>query len=325
MKINKKWISMLIKIVLSSLLLTMLFYKVDVNKFYNIIKSADIMIFSFALILFFVSQIISIFRWKMLLHTEKVNIHFYNLVGYYFIGMFFNLFMPTIVGGDVVRGYYLYKKSNMGSESVASIFVERLSGFFALMVIGLLSLIIGYSYIKDKPVIVILLAFITLGFFAFLLLIANKGVRDRVNNFIKGGRLEWVRQKLKGISESIKRYRNRKDVVIRVIILSFIVQIIAISIVYFLSMSLNFNISLAYFFLFIPIVVVISMVPVTLSGLGVREFAFIFLFHKVGLGTTEALSLSLLWFSISVITSIFGGVIFLFSENPMSTIHKKAV
>ena len=52
MKINKKWISMLIKIVLSSLLLTMLFYKVDVNKFYNIIKSADIMIFSFALILF---------------------------------------------------------------------------------------------------------------------------------------------------------------------------------------------------------------------------------------------------------------------------------
>ena len=168
MKINKKWISMLIKIVLSSLLLTMLFYKVDVNKFYNIIKSADIMIFSFALILF-VSQIISIFRWKMLLHTEKVNIHFYNLVGYYFIGMFFNLFMPTIVGGDVVRGYYLYKNPNMGSESVASIFVERLSGFFALMVIGLLSLIIGYSYIKDKPVIVIILAFITLGFFAFLL------------------------------------------------------------------------------------------------------------------------------------------------------------
>ena len=133
-----------------------------------------------------------------------------------------------------------------------------------------------------------------------------------------------MRQKLKGISESIKRYRNRKDVVIRVIILSFIVQIIAISIVYFLSMSLNFNISLAYFFLFIPIVVVISMVPVTLSGLGVREFAFIFLFHKVGLETTEALSLSLLWFSISVIASIFGGVVFLFSENPMSTIHKKA-
>lgn len=320
----KKMASLLVKIILSVLILTILFYKTDVNKFYAIMKGADMQIFFFAFFLFIVAQTISTYRWKMLLHTEKMNVHFYNLVGYYFIGMFFNLFMPTIVGGDVVRGYYLYKKSNMGSESAASIFVERLSGFFALMVIGLLSLIIGYSYINDKPVIVILLAFITLGFFAFLLLIASKGVRDRVNNFIKDGRLEWVRQKLKGISESIKRYRNHKEVVIRVVLLSFLVQMIGIFIFYFISKSLSFNVSLAYFFLFVPIITVISMAPVTFGGLGVREFLAIFLFHKVGLGTTEALSLSLLWFSISVIASIFGGVIFLFSENPMSTVHKKA-
>ena len=320
----KKWVTFFVKIILSVLILTILFYKTDVKKFYTIIIEADIQIFFFAFFLFIVAQTISTYRWKMLLHTEKMNIHFYNLVGYYFIGMFFNLFMPTIVGGDVVRGYYLYKKSNMGSESVASIFVERLSGFFALMVIGLLSLIIGYSYINDKPVIVILLAFITSGFFAFLLLIANKGVRDRVNNFIKGGRLERARQKLKGISESIKRYRNHKEVVIRVILLSFLVQMLGIFIFYFTSKALNFNVSLAYFFLFVPIITVISMAPVTFGGLGVREFLAIFLFHKVGLGTTEALSLSLLWFSISVIASIFGGVIFLFSGNPMSTAHKKA-
>lgn len=319
----KKWVTFFVKIILSVLILTILFYKTDVKKFYTIIIEADIQIFFFAFFLFIVAQTISTYRWKMLLHTEKMNIHFYNLVGYYFIGMFFNLFMPTIVGGDVVRGYYLYKKSNMGSESVASIFVERLSGFFALMVIGLLSLIIGYSYINDKPVIVILLAFITSGFFAFLLLIANKGVRDRVNNFIKGGRLERARQKLKGISESIKRYRNHKEVVIRVILLSFLVQMLGIFIFYFTSKALNFNVSLAYFFLFVPIITVISMAPVTFGGLGVREFLAIFLFHKVGLGTTEALSLSLLWFSISVIASIFGGVIFLFSGNPMSTAHKK--
>ncbi len=320
----KKWVTFFVKIILSVLILTILFYKTDVKKFYTIIIEADIQIFFFAFFLFIVAQTISTYRWKMLLHTEKMNIHFYNLVGYYFIGMFFNLFMPTIVGGDVVRGYYLYKKSNMGSESVASIFVERLSGFFALMVIGLLSLIIGYSYINDKPVIVILLAFITSGFFAFLLLIANKGVRDRVNNFIKGGRLERARQKLKGISESIKRYRNHKEVVIRVILLSFLVQMLGIFIFYFTSKALNFNVSLAYFFLFVPIITVISMAPVTFGGLGVREFLAIFLFHKVGLGTTEALSLSLLWFSISVIASIFGGIIFLFSDNPMSTAHKKA-
>ena len=119
------------------------------------------LIFLLAFCLFIIAQTISTYRWKMLLHTERMNIHFYNLIAYYFIGMFFNLFMPTLVGGDVVRGYYLYKKSNKGSESVASIFVERLSGFFALMVIGLLSLIIGYSYINDKPIIVILLAAIT--------------------------------------------------------------------------------------------------------------------------------------------------------------------
>ncbi|MBI5180798.1 MAG: flippase-like domain-containing protein, partial [Nitrospirae bacterium] len=110
----KKWATFLVKIILSVLILTILFYKTDVNKLYTIIKGADIQIFFFAFFLFIVAQTISTYRWKMLLHTEKMNIHFYNLVGYYFIGMFFNLFMPTIVGGDVVRGYYLYKKSNMG-------------------------------------------------------------------------------------------------------------------------------------------------------------------------------------------------------------------
>ncbi|MEK6681944.1 MAG: lysylphosphatidylglycerol synthase transmembrane domain-containing protein [Nitrospirota bacterium] len=320
---KKKWLSLLAKIIVSGLILTILFYKTDVNKFYTIIKGADMLIFLLAFCLFIIAQTISTYRWKMLLHTERMNIHFYNLIAYYFIGMFFNLFMPTLVGGDVVRGYYLYKKSNKGSESVASIFVERLSGFFALMVIGLLSLIIGYSYINDKPIIVILLAAITSVFFASLLLIANKGIRDRVNELIKGGRFEWIRQKLKGISESIKRYRNHKEVVMRVILLSFLVQVIGIFIFYFVSKALGFNVSLAYFFLFVPIITVISMAPVTFGGLGVREFLAIFLFHKVGLGTTEALSLSLLWFSISVIASILGGVIFLFSENPMSTSHKK--
>ncbi|MBI5182248.1 MAG: flippase-like domain-containing protein [Nitrospirae bacterium] len=320
---NKKWLTLLIKIILSSLILTFLFYKTDINKFYNLIKGTDMLILTLTFVLYLIAQWVSAYRWKMLLHTERMDVSFYNLIAYYYIGMFFNLFMPTLVGGDVVRGYYLYKKSNKGGESVASIFVERLSGFFALITIALLSLIIGYSYIKNEPTVTTLLLLITVGFFTSVIIIINKRIREMVNNLMKGGRFEGLRKKLKNVSEAAKKYKNHKEVLFNVVLLSFLVQIIGIFIFYLLSKALNLNVSLAYFFLFIPIIIVISMAPITLGGLGVREFVFIFLFHKVGLETAEALSLSLLWFILVTISSLAGGVIFLLTENP-SSFHPEA-
>ena len=60
-----------------------------------------------------------------------------------------------------------------------------------------------------------------------------------------------------------------------------------------------------------PLITVVAMLPVSVAGLGVREGGVVYFFAKVGVEPAIALSMSLVWFSLSLAVSGLGGLAFL--------------
>src|SRR5205085_1159720 len=78
----------------------------------------------------------SALRWQLLARPLGFSHRLPHFVRLYFIGMFFNLFLPSSVGGDVVRAWYLNARSGRGMAAAVSVFIDRFSGLLVLLALA---------------------------------------------------------------------------------------------------------------------------------------------------------------------------------------------
>ncbi len=304
------------KVAISASLLGLLLWKTDIGRLLTLFRSLEIPLFTAAVILYLIGQILSALRWQVLLQAEGIRLPFLRVLALYFEGMFFNLFLPTLIGGDVVRGYRVYTLTEKREASLASILVERLTGFACMIVIALLALTVGFSTFSDPAVTAVLLATTAL----FVALIGSL-ISERLKAFLfrLASPLRFFSSEgfLQNLYEAVQRYTRHTRALVVAFLLSLIFQSLIVVIYYVIARAIHLTVPLLYFFLFIPVITILSMVPVSLSGLGVREGSAVLLFAKIGVNMTDALTLALLWFAVTVITSSLGSVPFLLSSPPL--------
>ena len=121
-----------LKVGISIALLAVLLSRVDRGRMGAALRDAWLPLLLLCIPLYAVGQILSTLRWQVLLSAEEVRVPFWQLVLLYSEGMFFNLFLPTAVGGDMVRGYRIWHLTRAGEGALASILVERITGFVAM-------------------------------------------------------------------------------------------------------------------------------------------------------------------------------------------------
>jgi len=155
------------KLFVSGALLTILFWRVDRLTFIRTVQALPLKVFLGCAGLYALGYLISTVRWQRLLLAEGIRLPLWRLILVYFEGAFFNLFLPTLIGGDIVRGYAIYRITRGHDASVASILVDRLSGFAALIAIAMVALVLAYGQIRDPQVAVMILGVTA----AFILLI----------------------------------------------------------------------------------------------------------------------------------------------------------
>lgn len=289
-KLNKILL-LILKLVVSSSLLYFVLSNAGVEKVFAILKTINPFAFIAVIFIYIFSIYVSSIRWRLLLPEEFKG---KRLFSFYLIGSFFNTFLPGIVGGDAVKTYYLYKEINKGSLSFASVFMDRYIGFISLMTIALISFAAGFKYVKGSLIEwllpTILLSFL-LGSFAIFRL--RLGKRIKVLSEFYGYFSEYSRQ---------------KALLIKTLMLSFIIQVMAILSMYIIALGLGQQISLLYFFIFFPIIVTISTLPISISGIGLREGAFVLLFGTAGVKPEMATAMSFAWF----LSTASGGLVGLF-------------
>lgn len=305
----KNILSVALKVSVSALILFFLFRNIDMGSFLKTFVSVNPLTVVFVALLFMFTQTISTYRWSVILKKD-MEIPYLKLLSIYFIGMFFNNFLPTMVGGDIVKGYYLYKESRRGDVSLASIFMDRYAGFSALMLITALTLIPGYPLIKDTG----LPAFYALligGFVSMSLVIWVGPLHSWAMAILSRIHFYGINRKIDTFYRVLMGYKNHRSILLKIFTCSIIVQAGVIVGYFFLARGLGMHVGLHYFFLFIPLATAVSMLPISLSGLGIREGAFVFLFTKAGATREEALTLSLMWFTIMALVSVIGGIEYL--------------
>ncbi len=282
-------------------------------KIKQLLGELKISTFILAVLLFLFSVVLMAWRLKIALTAQKVYFTLKNLFSLTLIGYFFSNFMPTTVGGDLVKGYYISKKINTRLGSYASVFVDRAVGMFSLALIATIALVIMKQNIEHTFIVwsIIILLFCSIMFILFLL---NQKLVKKITNFFRVGRLLQLLKldaRAKKMFEAMNIYANHKKKIVQMSMLSVVAQFIGFFSAYLLALSFSAHIPFAKFLLIMPVIIVLCMLPVTMNGLGLREWAFI-IFFSPSIGEATALSLSILYLAMYLLVSLLGGVVYLF-------------
>jgi uncharacterized protein (TIRG00374 family) len=304
------------KLCVSALLLAILFWRVDRPAFARTVQTLPLKVVLGCIGLYILGYVISTFRWQRLLLAEGIHLPLWRLTLVYFEAAFFNLFLPTLIGGDIVRGYAIYRITQGHNASIPSILVDRLSGFAALVGIALTALGLAYGRIRDPQVAVMLLAVAT-AFAVLITVLLHDRMKERVSNLLRIAGLMRFQVKLQGMVEALQRYRGHRRALGQAILLSALLQALIIVTYYLIGASLNLGVPITYFFVYVPLITVAAMLPVSVAGLGVREGSAVYFFAKVGVDSATALTMSLTWFSLTLIVSGLGGLAFLLDTHTL--------
>ncbi len=283
-----------VKILISGVLLLLILYKVNLNHLKQMMLKIGVCEFLALSLLYLTAQAISSVRWSWVIESLGKKVSPLLLFKLYLMGMFANLFLPSTIGGDTIKGYIVSKSIGI-RRAVSSIFLERYNGLLTLLLLSLVSSLLFIKLFGFKVVLIIVAVNISALLSLYLL------------RFVK-------HEKVKNFYEDIKTFHKSK-MFIPVTALSFVVQIINIVIYILAGERLGIHIQPAYYFAFIPIITLISFLPISFNGIGVREFSFVYFFKMANLTPTESISLSLTVFFVVVFTSLFGGVFYINNER----------
>lgn len=302
--------TILIRVCISAGILFFLFQRVDLGKIIQVIHNINKPILIFVYVLVLSSYIIGFFRWRMLLIGVGLNLTNLEIFQSFCIGFFSNLFLPSTIGGDFSRSVDLSLRSQKPRQVVASVLLDRLSGYSALAAVALAALLLGYKLIADIAV------FFALGVMVILLTIIlailfNNFLFSRTSNLLRFfGR---VGQALGNLHYEVHKFRMKKKIILKNFFYSLIIQLIIPFSYYLISLALGTRINLIYFFILIPIIAAITALPVSIGGLGLREASSMYFFTTVGMPAEIALTISLLSFFIIFSFGLVGGIVYVFT------------
>lgn len=306
-QLTKQW-KQVLKFVVSISLLIFLFSRIDLDALLRGALSADVVLYTAGFLLSLIKIVIGAWRWQLLLASKKRCVHLLKLTQIYLISSFYNLLLPTALGGDVVRIIMASKEIDSKSEAVSSVFIERFLGFFSLSTIALLSLVIGQNIINNNAVtLFVVVAFIAF-IIGFLSLFSQPLARIFLNIF-KMLNMNKLHKTLTSFYTTFHNYSKNKKALLTCFAVSFLYQIVGILTIYLIGLAINIEIAFVYYLIFIPLIWIIMMAPISISGIGVREGAFAYFFSMVGVDTEKALLLSLLFFSHSILAGVLGGLL----------------
>ena len=241
---------------------------------------------------YFVSQIIAGIRWHITGHALNLPGTRGFYVRLYFLGMFFNLFLPTGMGGDVVKSYKLGNHHGKHGAAACSILIERGIGLVSMLLLG------AMSTFFIEPVLPV--AFVWIVRVVALAGLAGVCIAPSVI-----GVAASVIPKLSGFKELIAAFYENKMRVVKVFALSLIIQFISAWLIVVAVRALEIPVSNMFCITAYAVSALAVLLP-AINGLGVREAGLTCLFSLVGVPAESAIAVGLSIFCAQAIVSLLG-------------------
>ena len=305
-----------LKVLVTLLLFLFLYSQLNFQESILYLKKASLAWLILALLLEGFGYLVDVLKQSLFLSTKGLKVTVTTLLAIRFIGGFFNNFLPSNIGGDVVRAVKLSTLLGNSKDSWASIIISRFLGVLVIFPMVSVSLLF-YPFPKSAiPVnaaypISLFLCFLT----GYYLLFFNEAVTSKMESILNNLSNRFVRRVAK-LYEAICFFKKDYGIIFLGSVYSLVYQILGIIAIYIVSVSLEMNISLKIFFVFIPIVALVSMLPISINGLGVQDVTFVYLFQMAGYDKEAGLAISIIWHMVRISATLPGGILFvLFKEK----------
>jgi len=306
--------SKLFRAAVSIILIAVLLATVDLGELAETLRSVAPGLLALAVLVFLVTNMTSVLKWRLIIHAQGARVSWPYLTSIFYMGLFFNNFLPTNFGGDLVRIYKLSRATGSTVDATSSVVLDRASSTFALLMVAMVAALLELRLLGTGLALTILAMFVV-----FILLIgifASERTARRLARFpLLRGDPFGVRRHLRDFYMSVNQFRDQKKTMAAVMVISVVYQALYVISVNLLALSLDIHLPVGFYFLFIPIVLAMGMIPLSLNGLGVREGAWVLLFTQPGVPAAEALSMSVLNVLMITAVSMVGGIFYLLDPS----------
>ena len=305
-----------IRIVIGFGLIAFLLSRLDLSKVLLNLRSMDPRYLGLALFCYLLFIIVSAWRWQTLLQYKKIPMPFIRTNLVYCIALFFTNFLPTTVGGDLMR--IVYSVPEKKADSVAVVLDDRILGFVGLFLFGLAAVL--YLFIRQHrgEFLSLMIAGLTVLVLVTVFLFSERAYRT-VSPWFERIKLLRFGERVNNLHRTMNDFGGAWGPIILCITLSILIQILLALSPFFVLRSMgDFKTGILPFFIYLPIINVICMIPVSFNGLGVRENSYALFFARAGLPGEISVTISLVSAFLAFLWSLVGGLIFIFYKKKQS-------
>jgi len=304
---SRRYGALILRVAVSAVILGWLGAHVDWSQVARSFRGLRWGFWSGAIGLYVVCQLLCCVRWMWLSSPMGFHQTLGRFTGIYFVGMFFNLFLPTSVGGDAVRAVYLANGSGRRVAAVFSVLLDRASGLFVL--IGLACAAAAVSPVALPPQLRLMIWCMGAGAAAALVVLP---LTARALCRVTGG--GKVRRAARAAVEAMALFRTRPALLIGTTSLSITVQVLNAAVLALVGLALRLDVPVVYYGLAAPLVTLFTLVPVSLNGMGLREGGMVLVLGPAGATAADAVGLAFLWFLAQTSASVLGAAVYLFGR-----------
>ena len=300
-----------LKIIVSVGLLALLFSRVDVARLWSVARHASLPWLAAALLLYFLMLLVSTWRWSMLLEAQHVPLPFGFLTLSYLVATFFNNFLPSNIGGDVIRIADTAKPARSKTLATTIVLMDRGIGLLGLVLVAAS----GASMLHRLAIGPVGPRVLWAGF-GVGTMVATPALLmpERATTLLQPLRVfhqEWVDERIQKLTYALTRFKETPVALASCFAGAVAVQ--ATIVLFYVAVARSMNIPIGFLELavVVPISFIVQMLPVSVNGFGVREATFGFYFTRLGLPLESALLVSFMGAALIMLFSLSGGVAYL--------------
>ncbi len=307
----KRGVLLAVKVAVSLALLVYLFATSDLQALEERVRTADLLLLSAAVGCYVAMLALATWRWQLLLEALGVVAPLRYLTASYLVATFFNNFLPSNIGGDIVRVRDGSRFTGSTTSSLAVVGIDRILGLGALWVIGASAFLLAGPEVRELAGARVVILGLGLVFLALTTIFFRPGIARRLMALSRLNSIDWIRGRFEEAQVAVHTYRAQVRTVWLAFGASLALQVLVVW--YFLAIARALQIPLAVSaaFLMVPLCTLLQAVPISFNGWGLREGLFALYFSQVGLPRESALAFSLTGAGLIILLSLSGAVVWM--------------
>lgn len=310
MKATGKALLLALKFLLTTSLITWVAIQADWQSIAAMLAGADARMLAAAVVFQVVSFVLMNVRWWCLLGHLASETRLLHTSGSFYLGLFGNNFLPTGMGGDLLKILRMRSPSLSGKSLLAASVMDRVVGLAGVLMIGTAALyFFTPPMLQGTPrsLLLVILVAIPIGFLTFYSTPAANLLQYLETRFHAHRLIIEILHTLR----QLQAFRHAGWRLVQALVLTLMLQSMVALCYAMLGLALGSQVEISAYFVMIPILFIATGLPVSIGGLGIREGTFVTLMVASGMAQQTAIGVSILYLALLLALTVPGGLVLL--------------